>query len=385
VWAADPELQEDFAYRADHKMLLAAHALIEAFYGAPPAYNYFAGCSDGGREAMEEAQRFPGDFQGILAGSAGIRVVEGMENFLWKTNKGRLPDGKSIFDQASISLLHAAVIQACDELDGVKDGQIDDIRHCHFSPAVLECKAGQQENCLSAAQVQAARDFYNGPTDAAGHHLYLGGEPYGDELNWDISAPRGHELAPGLINWMIYSGHPPVDMDVDHWQFNDEEFRNLVTQGAIYEAHNPDLRPFRDAGGKLIMWQGTADAPAGNYLTVDYYQAVRDVVGGLNEARRFARVFLIPGVYHCTGGYVPYDEDLLGALVNWVEAAKAPEKILSTAYLPDGTLRTRPVFAYPAVAAYKGSGDINQAESFFEKMPAQDPDDHYDWLGAQYK
>jgi feruloyl esterase len=384
TWAADPELRRDFAYRADHVTALAARALLTAYYGSAPAFSYFVGCSDGGREGLQEAQRYPKDFNGVLAGSAAIRIAEAMERFLWQSVKGVAPDGKAIFDAASVKLLHQAVLDACDALDGLKDGQIDDPRRCSFDPGTLQCGPGKKESCLTPQLVQAARDYYSGPVNAHGKHLAWGGEPYGGELNW-AGIPPDKQFASGFIRWMVYGGHPPEGMRPEAWRFTAESLDKLATDGADYESRNPDLGLFRDAGGKLILWQGTADSPAGEHSMLAYYQDVRDRMGGLNEVRNFARVYLIPGGYHCFGGYVAYNEDLLGALVNWVEAGKTPDKIVAAAYLPDGTLRTRPVFAYPAAAVYKGSGDINSAESFTSRMPAHEPDDHYDWLGAKYK
>jgi hypothetical protein len=150
---------------------------------------------------------------------------------------------------------------------------------------------------------------------------------------------------------------------------------------AIYDARDPDLRTFRDAGGRMLLWQGAADNMAGVFGMPEYYQAVRDVVGGLKPTREFARFYLVPAVYHCNGGYIPYEEDFLGAIVNWVEKDRAPDSVLAGARLADGTIRRRPVFAYPVRAKFIG-GDLNDPRSFVGTAPARDPDDHYPWAGA---
>jgi len=379
TWAADAQMRIDYAYRADHVTLIAARALLTAFYGRPPDFAYFAGCSDGGREGLEEAQRYPGDFQGILAGSPSIRLAEVVEEFFWAAEKNSDAAGNSLFDSANASLLHQAVLKACDDLDGVADGQIDDPRRCAFDPGTLLCPAGTTSMCLSPAQVQAARDLYSGPVDSQGRKLHWGGQPHGSELTWS-GRPSG-QFPSTFVTWMIYGGHPPASMDVNHWHFTRETLENLAHDGAIYDARNPDLAGFRDHGGKLIMWQNFADVAAGENSTLAYYQSVRDAMGGLEQVRRFARVFMIPAGYHCSGGYIAYDEDLLGSLINWVEKATPADKVISRATLPDGVERTRPIYAYPTRAVYTGSGDVNDVQNFRAEVPGKDPDDHFHWLG----
>jgi Tannase and feruloyl esterase len=388
VWALGGQsVREDFAFRAAHVFSIAAKAIIAAYYGRSPEFSYFQGCSDGGREAMAETQRYPHDFNGVIAGSPAFAIAEAMERFIWEARWGRDDQGHPLFDLASATLLHDAVIGACDKLDGTTDGQIDDPRQCHFDPRSLTCPPQHAPpGCLTPAQAEAAREFYQGPVDDRGKHLFYGGEPYGSELAWveRISlATAGANMFEDAVKNMIFQRTLSPDASVRNWRFDLATFHELSRRGALYDASNADLRAFRDAGGKLILWQGFADPAAGAYGLPDYYQRVGQAVGGLEAARRFARMFLIPGVYHCAGGYVPYEEDLLGTVVNWVELGMAPDRVIASAVLKDGTLRKRPVFAYPVKAHYRGRGDLNDPGNYVGQAPAHAPDDLYDWAGAQ--
>jgi feruloyl esterase len=182
---------------------------------------------------------------------------------------------------------------------------------------------------------------------------------------------------------MIFQGTLSPDASVRNWRFDLATFHELSRKGALYDAPNADLREFRDAGGKLILWQGFADPAAGAYGLPDYYDRVGRIAGGLEPERGFARMFLIPGVYHCSGGDVPYEEDLLGALVNWVETGKAPDQVIASAILKDGVIRRRPVFAYPVHARYRGRGDVNDHRNFVGQAPKSPPNDRYNWAGAE--
>ena len=388
VWAyGDPAIRIDFAYRAPHVSAVAAKALIAAYYGVPPAVSYFQGCSDGGREGLSEAQRYPQDFAGIVVGAPAIWITPGVIRFLYETRVALAPDHQPILTREAVALLHAAVMSACDGLDGLKDGQIDDPRACHYDPQALACRAGDSPpRCLTSQQVEVIRELYRGPTDAAGRFLYLGGEPYGSELTW--TDPRslinaGTPLIRNQIVFMIFGGHPPEGFGWDGLKLDDATLAMLLKYGAYYDASNPDLNAFRRAGGKLILWQGAADSPGGAYSMLDYYQRVREVVGGLEPARSFARAFLVPGMYHCRGGYIAYQQDLLGPMVFWVEKQQAPDSVVASAILANGALRQRPVYAYPVRARYRGSGDINNVSSFVGRWPEKEPDDRFDWLGAQ--
>jgi len=291
-----------------------------------------------------------------------------------------------VLDEAAVTLLHAAVMSACDVLDGVKDGQLDDPRLCHFDPGTLVCRAGQSPpQCLTAPQAEVARKLYAGPVDESGRHLFYGGEPYGSELSWveRFALPiMGAVMFDEAVQNMIFQRTPGSAASLQAWRFDAATFAELSRRGAVYDASSTDLRGFRERGGKLILWQGFADPAAGAYGLPDYYYRLSRGVGGLEAARSFARMFLIPGVYHCAGGYVPYEEDLLGALVSWVELGRAPDHVIATALLKEGGVRSRPVFAYPVQARYRGRGDVNDPRNFVASAPTSAPMDLYDWAGA---
>src|ERR1700722_2934801 len=387
VWAMGGQaVREDFAFRAAHAFAAAAKAIIATYYGRPPAFSYFQGCSDGGREAMVETQRYPSDFNGVVAGSPAFAIAEAMERFIWEARWGHDDQGALVFDAPAAELLHDAVLKACDALDGARDGQIDDPRRCHFDPGTLVCRHAQSPpQCLTALQAEVARKFYSGPIDDSGRHLFYGGEAYGSELSWMeryALAAAGGAMFDDAVKNMMFQGTLDPDTSVKTWRFDVATFRELSRRGAIYDASSPDLRAFRDAGGKFILWQGFADPAAGAFGLPDYYQRVARVVGGLEFARHFVRMFLIPGVYHCGGGYIPYEEDMLGAMVAWVERGTAPDQIQATAILNGGAVRRRPMFAYPVQAHYRGHGDVNDPAALAAFTPAGPLDDLYDWAGA---
>lgn len=386
TWAiGDPELRAQFAEKATHAVAVASKALVAGFYGKPPEKSYFAGCSGGGREALMEAQRYPGDFDGIVAGSS-VAMPAAMQLFLWEAQKGLDPQGREIFTDAAVHLLHKAVIESCDARDGITDDQIDDPRLCSFDPASLGCppKEHAPGACLSPAQVAATRAYYRGPTDAEGNALFPGGAPYGGELGWvGRGAPTqtGKFAAEAFLNYLLLPGELPADFSWRDWRFTRASLARLLAAGTPYDSTDPDMRAFRDAGGKLLLWQGAADNAAGIFGMLDYYQAVREQMGGLAATRDFARIFLVPGGYHCAGGYVPYDQDFLGAMVNWVELGKAPDAIEASATLVDGTVRRRPLYAYPTRTRYLG-GDVNAAASFAPLPVKNAPEDGFDWPGS---
>ncbi|WP_422802342.1 tannase/feruloyl esterase family alpha/beta hydrolase [Telluria beijingensis] len=184
---------------------------------------------------------------------------------------------------------------------------------------------------------------------------------------------------------MIYGAKRPDGVRLGDFKFTAEEAQEIRQLGAHYDAYDPDLRAFRDRGGKMIVWEGAADPSSGPYATLHYYQAVRDLLGGTAKTRDTMRVFMLPGVYHCRGGSMPYEANFLGAIVNWVEAGVAPDSVTAAAVKPDGGVRTRPIYAYPVRAQYTGKGSIDDAANFRGVAPANDPDDRYPWIGANTK
>ena len=289
AWAKDsPQLREDYAYRATHVAQLAAKAIVAAYYGKEARWSYFQGCSDGGREALMEAQRYPTDFNGIVAGSV-FSMPAVMEQFLWDAHVGVTAAGQKILTPEATTLLHRAVLEGCDALDGARDGQIDDPRLCHYDPGKLACRRAQQPPaCLTAEQVSAARLLYQGPIDGAGQRLFPGGLPYGSELLWSQpGALTATGLAAGgFLENLAFPNQLPAQFTFRDWTFDRDSFEKLEAAAAVYDPRSPDLRAFRDAGGKLILWQGTADQASGIYGMPAYYQDIRDLMGGLEATRQ---------------------------------------------------------------------------------------------------
>jgi len=389
-FGTDHALRIDFAYRADHLTALAAKALITAFYGQAPRYSYFDGCSQGGHEALTEAQRYPHDFDGILAGApASITTELNGFNQPWLARVDFDAAGRVILPASKLPALHAAVMARCDGLDGLVDGQLDDPRHCPFDPATLTCPAGtDNDTCLTPAQLTVARKIYSGAVDARDRHLYPGGQPYGSELVWaGWMIPPGPaatqdstiawRIGNGWVKYLAFDPNPPLRTTLNDLAFDKATFDRVQRLAGLYDATDPDLRAFQRSGGKLILWHGWADQAIPPTGTVAYYQAVQDRMGGLVATQRFARLFMFPGMYHCFGGTGPYSFDLLTPLLNWVESGAAPQRV--DAALP-GT-RTRPVFPYPLVARYDGTGSTDDPANFTAAPPANPVDDHFPWLG----
>ena len=387
AWAlGHPEKVMDFGYRGIHEMTLKAKAIIDAFYANPPQRSYFASCSDGGREALMEAQRFPEDYDGILAGAPANFWTHLMVDFMW-VNQATTLDQASYIPASKLPAIGAAVLAACDAQDGVTDGILNDPRQCHFDPATLLCKGADSNSCLTAPQVTALQKIYAGPQDSAGHRIFPGFMPGAEEgpggwAAW-ISGP-----APGHSLLFFFGTQYFADMvyEQGNWAyttFNVDQATKLAdakTARAL-NATDPNLKPFRARGGKLIMYHGWGDAaiPAPN--TIDYYNSVVATMGRRNTDL-FLRLFMAPGMQHCGGGpgpnsfgqganSPPYDPEhnIYTALEQWVEKGVAPSKIIATKYVDDsnhaqGVKMTRPLCKYPQVAKYKGAGDTNDAANF---------------------
>jgi feruloyl esterase len=399
IFGADPQLRVDFAYSADHLLTLTAKALIATFYGHAPRYSYFDGCSTGGLEALAEAQRYPHDFAGIIAGApASITTYLATFYQTWIGTVDFDSGGKPILPASKLPFLHSAVMANCDGKDGLVDGEIEDPRACTFDPATLACPQNTDApTCLTSAQIAVVRKIYSGPVDARGRHLYPGGEPMGSELAWsswflpaDASATRDSTVAWTFGNswakYLAFTHNPPLSFTAADVHFDESTFREVSRLAGLYDATDPDLTAFRNAGGKLIIWQGWADQGVSPYGTVAYYQAIQDHMGGLQATQQFARLFMFPGIYHCAAAFAPSDApdtfDLLTPLLNWTETGTAPAKVVASKSEDGAVVRTRPVFPYPEVAHYTGTGSINDAANFVGAPPVHHFDDHFNWLGS---
>jgi Tannase and feruloyl esterase len=388
----DQKLRLEYGYQSEQALYVVARYIINYFYGREPNYSYFNGCSDGGREAMEMAERYPDDFNGIIAGAP--EIIAGplnAEHQTWDVEANTDANGNAILTGDKLGPLHDRVIAACGHDDGVPggDGIITDPQNCHFDPASMQCKLNEPttDPCLTPAQVTVVREFYQGPADPSGRLLYPGGLPYGSELGWSVfelpiggSGPTTNSLDYfGLsLPYLRYQLLAPGQLGPDprQWQFTDAGFQSMFPVANIWDAMDTNLRAFRAHGGKLIMWQGWADNGIPPSGTVDYYDVMSRRVGGADSTRQFARLFMVPSVYHCGGGYASATvPDMILPMVQWVEGAAAPSQ-LTVQY---GTTMTRPVYPYPFIPRYNGSGDPNDAGNF-HRVPS--PEAHYtDWIG----
>jgi feruloyl esterase len=370
LWAYNNlQAELDFGYRAAHVTALAGKAISEDFYGRAPDRSYFCGCSTGGREGLVEAQRFPWDFDGIIAGAPASDQAGTIMTRLWAALALRASDGRSILSQADLQVIHKAVVVACDMNDGVRDGLIGDPRACHFEVGDLTCRGDAKDQCLSNEQVGALGKIYSGPTTSTGKRIYADGAlMFGSELAFGEYYQSGH-FSPFDTDYLKYMAFLPAPGP--DWQISDLDFEHYSKRfgmtDALYAANNPDLRAFKARGGKLIMYQGWADAGAGGVpplKAVNYYETTEKTMGGPAATRDFFRLFMLPGMGHCGGGEGASNVDYVSYLEEWVEKGRAPDALLATHNGRGESIFTRPVFPYPTQAKYKGVGDPASADSF---------------------
>jgi feruloyl esterase len=336
LWgAADPAMRISYAYSSEHNVALAAKAIIAAYYGHGPSYSYFDGCSDGGREALVEAERYPNDFNGILAGAPEIYASElNGEVQAWNILTNMDSAGHEILTAEKLPALHAAANKAC----AGPDGYVVDPRSCDFDPASIQCPAGQDNNsCLTPAQVGVVTRLYQGPRDPQGKSLYPGGEPYGSELAWsfwlvqpaaDTAWPADtidYGAAMGMLRYIAFAKNPPASFKLTDWNFSLANYQRLTALNGLNDATDPNLSAFAKAGGKIIIYHGWADSAINPFGTLAYYSAMMHDAGGYAAAQQFSRLYMIPAGYHCLGGGDPQvTGDLLSPLMNWVEQGTAP-------------------------------------------------------------
>jgi feruloyl esterase len=397
VWATDPQLKVDFGYRSEHVFAQAAKAVIDAFYGAAPRYSYYSGCSDGGREALMEAQRYPDDFDGIMAGAAAFNqtALNGFEEAFLGTVDFRA-DGSVILPASKVDMLHNAVIAACAD-PGIGNGTIQDPDSCAFDPAVLACPDDKdQADCLTSEQITVVKKIYAGVTAPDGTHLYSGGEAYGSEPQWTgLVVPRAgqaqtdlfmYRIGSGFLRWLAsWKGDPDLKPTASLFTVKNLK-AYLKAFGGIYDATDPDLTAFYKSGGKLIQWHGLSDGFIPPTGSIAYRQAVLDTMGR-TTADRFYRFYTIPGMFHCSGGYGATSLDLLSPLMDWTETGRAPDAITAASVSADGTTAyTRPVYPYPRQVKYSGQGDKDDAASYVAYTPkGKTADDAYDWAGGPFR
>ncbi len=358
-----PEKVVDFGYRAVHEMSVKAKAIIAAYYEGEPKFSYWNGCSSGGRQGLKEAQRFPKDYNGIIAGAPANNWTPLMASGVWIAQANH--NGEAIvLSIDNLALLHKAVLDSCDVLDGIKDGVIDTPAACHFDPGKLLCKGTDRSACLTRPQVEAAKKIYSGPTNPqTGEQVFPGLEP-GSEPGWFIlgSFPE----PPIVASYFKYLVFKDAAWDFRRLNFDSDIALSDKLDRGINTATDPNLKEFFAGGGKLILYHGWSDPMIAPQNTINYYNNVLRASG--SQAESSVRLFMAPGMGHCGGGEGPFAFDMDSALSEWVEQSKAPEVIVA-AHLPSdpaahGPDRTRPLCAYPKIMKYKGTGSTDDASSF---------------------
>ena len=357
-----PEKLIDYAYRSEHEMAVLSKALVENYYGRAPSLSYWNGCSAGGKQALQEAQRYPEDFDGIIAGAPAANWTGRAGQSLW-VQQAVHKDEASYIPPSKYPAIHKAAIAACDRIDGVEDGVLEDPTRCKFDPQTIACKGADSADCLTPPQVEAARKIYS----------------------WSINPRTKRPVYPGLVpgselGWATWGGPKPLGIGLDHfryvvfedpnWDFQTLNFDTDIARAEKLDARrinalDPDLKRFFSRGGKLIQYHGWSDPQITPLNSVEYYRSVIEKMGKVDNSYR---LFMAPGMAHCGGGEGPNSFDMVSTLEQWVELKKAPERIVASRIREGKTERTRPLCPYPQVAVYNGSGSTDDQTNFTCKI-----------------
>jgi hypothetical protein len=388
AWAlGHPEKIVDFGWRGIHETASTAKAIIDAYYTKAPVRSYFAGCSDGGREALMEAQRFPKDYDGIVAGAPANFWTQLLSNGV-SVDQALTATPDSWISPEKLAVVTDAVLKACHG----ENGFLDDPRECRFDPSSLVCKAGQTDQCLSAPQVAALKTIYSGLHDASGTTIIPGYPPGGESgpPAWPlwITGAEPKRVGETLIYGFVNGYFSDMVFDKPGWDLNSQSPAADLAEAqkktaSAVDSTDPDLSAFQAAGGKLLQYHGWSDAAIPAQSSILYYEEVAAKLGGVDSVKSFYRLFMAPGMQHCGLGLGPSAvggvfglpspsrdpaHDVVAALAHWVEDGKAPDQIVATRYRADdpskGVVAQRPWCAYPAVARYSGQGDRADAASY---------------------
>jgi feruloyl esterase len=363
-WALNhPEKVVDFGHRAVHEMTVAAKSLIKNYYGKAQHHAYWNGCSEGGNQALHEAQRYPQDYDGILAGAPANYMTHLQAGGLWISHAIH-KDPATFIAANKLPAINRAVLEACDDIDGLKDGIVADPRTCSFDLAALHCSGTESDQCLTSAQLNGLTKVYGGAKNPHSAEQVFPGYMMGSELEWSawiagVDTPpknRQHAIAENLFKYMVFA-----DADWDWRKFNFERDVAAADRAAgMTNSINPDLSAFKKHGGKLFSYHGWYDPAISPLNSINYFDSVQRTMG---DTKNFYRLFMVPGMAHCGGGPGISDFDRMKLIVRWVEEKNAPDTIVASKTV-NGATQTRPLCPYPQAAHYKGSGSSNDAQNF---------------------
>ncbi|MEU2623762.1 tannase/feruloyl esterase family alpha/beta hydrolase [Streptomyces sp. NPDC007157] len=393
LFSSDPTLRADFGYKSDHELVQASKAIIEKYYGQAATHSYFDGCSQGGHQALTEVQRYPTDFDGVIAGApANNFTALNTFSHAWTAQSVYLDGGPATLTNADLADLHKAVLKGC---GAPADGIIADPLSCTWDPGTIRCGAGRTSTsdayCLTADQVTTLRRIYAGPTDEHGRLLYPGYQLRGSELNWaGIITPATATGASGdigfvreTLRYQVFDSPQPA-LTYKDIKFTAAYYKKVMQPNeGMYDATDPDLRAFKKAGGKLILWHGLGDQHIPSVGTMAYYKAVEKAMGGEAATKSFARLFLLPGVAHCGGGQGPDTFDALTAITDWVTTGDAPDSLTTRSVDSGGnTTASRPVYPFPYYARNTTGGSAADAGSYTPVRSTAEAGLKLDWLGS---
>jgi feruloyl esterase len=363
AWMQIPDKVTDFAGRAMHETTVTGKALTAAYYGSGPKYSYMIECGGGSAAALHEVQKYPADYNGIVVGGHAAHLTRQIFGQVWLWMAAH-PNGVAVLPAAKLSVLHEAVLATCDLPDGVKDGLLENPTRCTFDPKEIECRSGDGPNCLTTAQVDAARKIYAGPTNPRTNERIWSPLYRGSELDWSFftesAAPIG--IATSTLRDAILK-EPAFDYRTTPVDFDRHVALADRSDIARVNASNSDISAYVRNGGKLILSGGWNNAlvPAGAVL--DYYNRVTATIGR-EAAQRAVRLYMVPGMIECNGGPGTDTFDMLGVMRRWVERGQAPQDVIASRVEHGKVVRTRPLCPYPQVATYEGKGSTDDAKNF---------------------
>jgi tannase/feruloyl esterase len=379
LWAANaPNLQDDYGWRSNHVITIAAKAITTRYYGQPIKRSYMSGCSKGGQAVLLEAQRFPEDFDGLIPIAPVYDMVGRSVAAAWFAQAVDDGQGGSVLNTAAADAVHKSVLARCGVQAGVDEGLVTDPTRCDWRPEMIACASrGGAPDCLTPRQVDAVKRLMSPVVNSKAEVLY--NYPYvpGTETEWafwNFGRGQASRSANYIVSdqFLRYLADATPRQQADPLKFDfDRHPATLERARRIYDATSFDLRTFKARGGKIVMWHGLADGGIMATSSIGYYEGVTKVMGGRQNTDDFFRLFLIPGVHHCAGGPGLVNFDAVTLLEKWVEAGQPPDVMIASRAANGEVERSRPVYRYPILARYSGQGDPKQASSFVPADPSR--------------